>query len=213
VIPRDQEDLVRAAVSAGVRDPRVLQALREVARAQFVPADLIARAYIDVPIAIPHGQVTTQPSLVARMIEGLELTGSERVLEIGTGYGFQTALLAHLARFVWSIERWPDIADEARANLIQFGVANQEVIVGDGTQGLPQHAPYDAILVSAAFPQVPPPLVEQLASNGRLVQPIGLGGQEEVVLFKKGPHGLLRLRTLIMAHFVKLYGAHGFPGD
>ena len=211
--PRDPEDLVRAAGSAGVRDARVLQAFREVARTHFVPTDRVARAYLDEPLKIPHGQVTTQPSLVARMIEGLELTGSERVLEIGTGYGFQTALLARLSCFVWSIERWADIAAEGRANLIRYGVTNQEVILADGTQGLPEHAPYDAILVSAAFPRVPPPLVAQLALDGRLVQPIGSGGNEEVVLFKKQPHGLLRLRALTLAHFVKLYGEHGFASE
>ena len=207
-----QEDLVRAVMAAGVRDPRVLQALREVPRAAFVPPDLAAEAYRDRPLPIPHGQVTTQPSLSARMIEALGLTGAEQVLEIGTGYGFQTALLARLSRFVRSVERWPDLADTARANLARQGVANVEVVVGDGTAGLPGHAPFDAILVSAAFPQVPPPLVEQLAPGGRLVQPIGSGGDEEVTLFERGPRGLVRRGAVTLAHFVRLYGRHGFPG-
>jgi protein-L-isoaspartate(D-aspartate) O-methyltransferase len=146
------------------------------------------------------------------MIEVLELTGSERVLEIGTGYGFQTALLAHLSSFVWSVERWEDIVNRARANLARYGTTNVEVVVGDGTEGLPEHAPYDAILVSAAFPSVPPPLAEQLALGGRLVQPIGSGGEEEVVLFGKGSRGLERRRAIIGAHFVRLYGTHAFPG-
>src|SRR5205085_12538295 len=115
VRPHTLEDLVRAAMAAGVRDPRTLQALRAVPRSAFVPADFAAQAYLDQPLPIPHGQVTTQPSLVARMIEALELTGSEQVLEVGAGYGFQTALLAHLSGFVWSIERWPDIARTAGA--------------------------------------------------------------------------------------------------
>src|SRR3712207_5480377 len=206
------EDLVRAVMAAGVRDPRVLQALREVPRAAFVPPDLAAQACHDRPLPIPHGQVTTQPSLSARMIEALGLTGAEQVLEIGTGYGFQTALLAHLSHFVRSVERWPDLADTARANLARRGVSNVEVVVGDGTAGLPEHAPFDAILVSAAFPQVPPPLVEQLAAGGRLVQPIGSGGDEEVTLFEQGPRGLVRRGTVTLAHFVRLYGRHGFPG-
>jgi protein-L-isoaspartate(D-aspartate) O-methyltransferase len=210
---RNQEDLVRAIVAHGVHDPRLLQALRRVPRAKFVPADLAEAAYLDRPLPIPHGQVTTQPSLVAVMIEALELEGSEHVLEIGTGYGFQTALLAYLSDFVWSIERWPDVAETARENLARQGIENVEVVVGDGTEGLPDHAPYEAILVSAAFPEVPPPLAEQLAVGGRLVQPIGSGGEEEVALFEKGPSGGLTYhRTITGAHFVRLYGRHGFPG-
>lgn len=199
-------------VAEGVRDPRLLQALREVPRAGFVPADLAEQAYLDRPLPIPHGQVTTQPSLVAKMIEALGLTGSEKVLEVGTGYGFQTALLARLSRFVWSVERWPDIAETAEASLARHGVANAEVVIGDGTEGLPAHAPFDAVLVSGAFPEVPLPLAEQLAPGGRLVQPIGPGGDEDVILFERGPRGLVRRSTLTGAHFVRLYGRHAFPG-
>ncbi len=194
-----------------VSDPRLLQALRQVPRAKFVPSDLIEAAYLDRPLPIPHGQVTTQPSLVAKMIEALELRGSEHALEVGTGYGFQTALLAHLSDFVWSVERWPDVADTAKANLARHGVTNVEVVVGDGTEGLPEHAPYEAILVSAAFPRVPPPFVEQLTFGGRLVQPIGWGGEEEVVLFERASGGLMRRRTITGARFVRLYGTHAFP--
>jgi protein-L-isoaspartate(D-aspartate) O-methyltransferase len=208
-----QEDLVQAIIAEGIRDERLIQAFREVPRAAFVPPELVAQAYLDRPLPIPHGQVTTQPSLVARMVEALGLTGSEHVLEVGTGYGFQTALLARLARFVWSIERWPDIAEAARANLARQGITNVEVVVGDGTLGLPEHAPYDAIIVSAAFPRVPPPLEAQLAPGGRLVQPIGFGGNEEVVLFEKSPQGLVRCCTVTLAHFVKLYGQYGFPAQ
>ena len=200
-------------MAAGVRDPRLLQALRAVPRSAFVPADLVAQAYLDQPLPIPHGQVTTQPSLAAKMIEALGLTGSEQVLEVGTGYGFQTALLACLSRFVWSIERWPDIAGTARDNLGRHGVTNVDVIVGDGTAGLPERAPFDAILISAAFPRVPPPLPEQLTPGGRLVQPIGSGGDEEVVLFDRGPQGLVRRRAVSLARFVRLYGTHGFPAS
>jgi protein-L-isoaspartate(D-aspartate) O-methyltransferase len=187
--------------------------LRAVPRSAFVPADLVAQAYLDQPLPIPHGQVTTQPSLVAKMVEALELTGSEQVLEVGTGYGFQTALLGHLSRFVWSIERWPDMATTASDNLARHGVTNVEVVAGDGTAGLPERAPFDAILISAAFPRVPPPLSEQLAPGGRLVQPIGSGGDEEVVLFDKGPRGVVRRRAVSLARFVRLYGQHGFPAS
>ena len=208
---KSQEDLVREIAAEGVLDPRVLRALRKVPRAGFVPSDLVEWAYLDRPLPIPHRQVTTQPSLVARMIEALALEGSERVLEIGAGYGFQTALLAHLSGFVWGMERWPDMADISRENLSHHGVTNVEVVAGDGTEGLTEQAPYDAILVSAAFPSVPPPLEEQLTIGGRLVQPIGSGGQEAVILFEKRKEGLVRRRTVTGAHFVRLYGAHAFP--
>ena len=206
-----QEDLVRAIVATGVRDDRLLEALRTVPRAGFVPPDLEEWAYTDRPLPIPHQQVTTQPSLSAKMIEALELSGPERVLEVGTGYGFQTALLAHLSRFVCSVERFPDFAETARENLTRHGTNNVEVVVGDGTRGFPRYAPYDAVLVSAAFTSVPAPLAQQLVMGGRLVQPVGLGGEEDVILFEKGEDGLVYRRTVTGAHFVRLYGAHGFP--
>lgn len=206
----EEEALVAAAVAHGVRDRRVLDAFRAVPRAAYVPDDLRVRAATDRPLPIPHGQVTTQPSLIAQMIEALALSGGERALEVGTGYGFQTALLARLAAEVWSVERHADIAATARENLAGQGVANAHVVVGDGSTGLPEHAPYQAIVVAAAFPAVPPPLVEQLAPGGRLVQPIGPGGADDVVLFRRGRDGLVRVRTLTGAHFVRLYGEHGF---
>jgi protein-L-isoaspartate(D-aspartate) O-methyltransferase len=209
--PPTQEDLVRVVEATGVSDPRVLDAFRAVPRAGYVPVELINRAYVDEPLQIPHGQVTTQPSLIARMVAALGLEGEERVLEVGTGYGFQTALLAKLAREVWSVERWPDLAGTARANLEQHGVRNAEVVEGDGTQGLAAQAPFDGIVVSAAFPQVPEPLAEQLVPGGRLVHPVGSGGREEVALFQRTQRGLRRRRTITGAHFVRLYGRHGFP--
>jgi protein-L-isoaspartate(D-aspartate) O-methyltransferase len=208
--PLSEHDLVAAARRARVRDPRVLGALRSVDRSGFVPRRHAALAHRDVPVPIPHDQVTTQPSLTARMLEGLGLRGSERVLEVGTGYGFQTALLAALCREVWSVERWPDLAGAARDHLAYAGVANVRVVVGDGGEGLPVAAPYDAILLSAAAPEVPGPLARQLAPGGRLVQPIGRGGHERVTLFEKGARGELRaLRVLTGAHFVPLRGRHG----
>jgi protein-L-isoaspartate(D-aspartate) O-methyltransferase len=188
----------------------LLQALRSVRRARFVPPAATSRAYSDEPIPIAYGQVTTQPSLVARMIEALALTGSEHVLEVGTGHGWQTALLASLAEFVWSVERFPDLAEAARANLTGHGARNVEVVVGDGTNGLAEHAPFEAVIVSAAFPEVPTPLTEQLAPGGRLVQPIGYGGSEDVILFRKEAEELVPRRSLIAARFVRLVGEHGF---
>jgi protein-L-isoaspartate(D-aspartate) O-methyltransferase len=205
------ENLVDAARAAGVSDRRVLGALRTVPRALFVPPSLVERAFLDEPMPIGHEQVTTQPSLVARMVEGLALSGSERVLEVGSGHGWQTALLAALADRVWSIERWPDLAAAARANLRAYGTRNVEVVVGDGSEGLPEHAPFEAVVVSAAFPRVPLPLVDQLAPGGRLVQPIGSGGSEEVTLFERSHEGLTVRRMLTGARFVPLIGKHGFP--
>jgi protein-L-isoaspartate(D-aspartate) O-methyltransferase len=171
-------DLAAAARAAGIADERVLAAIGATPRAGFVPGDYLTAAYRDEPIPIGHRQVTTQPSLSARVIEGLHLAGGDHVLEIGTGLGFQTALLARLAARVISIERWPDLADQARRNLARQGHGNAEVLTGDGSRGRPEGAPYDAILVSAAFPQVPAPLAAQLRIGGRLVQPIGPGGSE-----------------------------------
>jgi protein-L-isoaspartate(D-aspartate) O-methyltransferase len=206
----DEQPLVAAAREVGVTDPRVLDAVAAVPRVEFVPPELAASADVDRPLPIPHGQVTTQPSLVARMVEALGLAGSERVLEIGTGYGWQTALLGRLAAEVWSVERWDDLAATVRTQLARHGANNVTVVVGDGSEGLPTHAPYDAILVSAAFPAVPSPLREQLAEGGRLVQPIGYGGNEDVVLFAKRGSALVRVRSVIGAHFVPLVGRHGF---
>jgi len=196
----------------GVRDRRVLAAFRAVPRALFVPAEAAPQAYLDEPIRIPHGQVTTQPSLIAAMVAALGLTGGERVLEVGTGLGFQTAILARLARMVVSVERFADLAAQARANLIAAGVGGVTVVVGDGTLGVPEHAPYQAIVVAAAAPRVPGPLVEQLADGGRLVHPVGPGGREEVTAFSKQAGRLVADARLVPARFVPLVGAHGTPG-
>jgi protein-L-isoaspartate(D-aspartate) O-methyltransferase len=205
-----EASLVRACWLAGVRDTRVLEAVGAVPREGFVPSELADRADVDCPLPIPHGQVTTQPSLVARMIEALELSGAERVLEVGTGHGWQTALLARLAGEVWSVERFAGIAETARENLQRHGVERTHVVVGDGTEGLAEHGPFDAILVAAAFPSVPRPLAAQLADGGRLVMPIGPGGREIVVLYVKSGDRLVRSRDVILAHFVRLVGRYGF---
>jgi protein-L-isoaspartate(D-aspartate) O-methyltransferase len=205
------DDLATAVRATGVRDERLLAAIRAVPRADFVPPEHVATAYLDEPVPIGHDQVTTQPSLSARMIEGLCLTGREHVLEIGTGYGFQTALLAMLAADVVSIERWPDLVEHARENLARHDIGNVRLLVGDGSLGVPDFAPFDGVLVSATHPRVPRPLGEQLRIGGRLVQPIGPGGRDVVVAFERTADGLARREVLTPARFVRLYGQHGYP--
>jgi len=195
----------------GIRDRRVLAAFRAVPRALFVPAEAGGQAYLDEPIRIPREQVTTQPSLIAAMVAALGLTGGERVLEVGTGLGFQTAILARLAGEVVSVERFADLAAQARANLAAAGVVRVTVVVGDGTLGVPEHAPYQAIVVSAASPWVPGPLVEQLTDGGRLVHPVGPGGHEQVTAFSRQADRLVVEARLVPARFVPLVGAYGTP--
>jgi protein-L-isoaspartate(D-aspartate) O-methyltransferase len=203
------ERLVEASWASGVRDQRVLNAFRRVPRADFVPPEWVGQAYSDRPIPIPHGQVTTQPSLVAQMVAALGLRGKEHVLEVGTGLGFQTAILAVLAAQVFSIERFPDLAAWAERNLGEAGIENVTVVVGDGTLGLPDAAPFDAIVVSAAAPHVPEPLVEQLANGGRIAHPVGFGGDEIVNAHLKDGDRLVLEATVTPAHFVRLVGAYG----
>jgi protein-L-isoaspartate(D-aspartate) O-methyltransferase len=207
--PGSPEDLVRVLRAEGIRDRRVLAAFRAVPRAEFVPPAVAGQAYVDAPIRIPHGQVTTQPSLIAAMVAALELRGSERVLEVGTGLGFQTAILALLAREVVSVERFGDLAEQARANLATAGLGRVRVVVSDGTLGVPEHAPYQAIVVAAASPRIPPPLIEQLAPGGRLVHPVGPGGHEQVTAFHQEADRLVADARLTPARFVPLVGVHG----
>lgn len=210
---RGPELLVEACRAQGVTDERVLDTLGRVRREGFVPPDWVGQAYRDRPIPIPHGQVTTQPSLVARMVASLRLRGDERVLEVGTGLGFQTAILASLAGRVFSIERFPDVAEMAEANLRGTGIDNVTVAVGDGTLGLPDEAPFQAIVVSAAAPRVPDPLVDQLANGARIAHPVGFGGNEIVTTYRKDGDRLVPEAPGIPAHFVRLVGAHGLDEE
>ena len=196
-------------IARGISDPRVLEAMRRVPRHEFVPAHLRAYAYDDGPLPIGGGQTISQPYIVAYMTQALALRPEDVVLEIGTGSGYQTAVLCELARRVYSLERRPELAEHARKVLARLGYRNVEVHVGDGTQGLPEFAPYDAILVTAAAPAIPAPLREQLAEGGRLVLPTG--GRRQQLLRRVRRHGdRWTVEDLIAVVFVPLYGEHGF---
>jgi protein-L-isoaspartate(D-aspartate) O-methyltransferase len=195
---------VTAARRAGVRDQRVLDALAAVPRARFVPEGARAEADLDHPVRIGEGQTTSQPSLIAEMLAALELTGTERVLEVGTGYGYEAALLAHLAAEVYTIERFESLAAQARENLAACGLDRVQVITGDGTRGLPDHAPFDGIVVAAAAADLPPALGDQLAEGGRLVAPLGRSGVQEAVVFQRRSGQLTEVRRLAGVRFVPL---------
>jgi protein-L-isoaspartate(D-aspartate) O-methyltransferase len=192
-------------VTREIADPRVVDAFKKVARKDFVPDGSEGEADEDRPILLPHRQTTSQPSLIARMIEAARVGPEDRVLEIGTGYGFQTALLAVLAREVVSVERYELLADEARANLREAGVLNADVYVGDGWEGWPERSPYDAMVVSAAAAEIPRALVAQLRAGGRLVVPLKRGRSDDVVALVKGADDeVVEERLITPARFVPL---------
>ncbi len=164
----------------GISDPRVLEAMLRVPRHEFVPVPYQSQAYEDHPLPIGDGQTISQPYIVARMLESLQLTPADKVLEVGTGSGYVTALLAELAAQVFSIERHPALADRARNVLAELGYTNVRVLTGDGTLGLPVNAPFDAILVSAAAPDLPPALLSQLSDSGRMIIPVGSPGSQQL---------------------------------
>jgi protein-L-isoaspartate(D-aspartate) O-methyltransferase len=201
--------LIEELQAKGIRDLAVLKAFDEVPRHVFVPSGVRHRAYEDTPLPIGHGQTISQPYVHAKYLELLALTGSEKVLEIGTGSGFQSALLTKLAGQVFSIERIPALAEEARAALRQCGIDRVVQRVGDGTLGWPEEAPFDAILVGAASPSVPQPLVEQLAMDGQLLIPVGGREEQTLLRLRRTAQGIERSAIDAM-RFVPLIGAHGF---
>lgn len=174
VARRDRSRMVERQIEArGVRDPRVLDAMRGVPRHRFVPPDMVYAAYDDRALPIGGGQTISQPYMVALMTEALRLAPDDRLLEVGAGSGYQAAVAARLCREVWTVERVAELADAARDRLAGLGVGNVHVVVGDGSSGLPDKAPFDAIVVTAATRDVPPALFAQLADGGRLVVPLG----------------------------------------
>lgn len=193
----------------GIRDLRVLDAMARVPRHEFVSEEFQDRAYEDHPIPIAEGQTVSQPYIVALMLELLSLQPSDSVLEIGTGSGYQTAVLSELAGHVFSVERLALLAREAEATLARLGYKSVTIIVGDGSQGLPEHAPFDAIIVSAAAPHIPEPLFEQLREGGRMVIPVGPASSQELQLVQKRDSEPV-VATLEGCRFVPLIGGHAY---
>src|SRR5579863_4180850 len=193
----------------GIEDPRVLAAMAAVRREEFVPKEFRSRAYEDAPLPIGEGQTISQPYIVAAMTAALRLTGNERVLEIGTGCGYQAAILSRLAKIVFSIESRSELAATAAARLERLRYANVHVHCGDGTLGLPELAPFDAVLVAAAAPAVPEPLRAQLAEGGRLILPVGDAENQELLYLER--HGnSYETHTLEACRFVPLIGYYGW---
>jgi protein-L-isoaspartate(D-aspartate) O-methyltransferase len=203
--------LVETLRQKGIADLSVLRAVEMVPRHAFVPTGVRHRAYEDAALPIGNGQTISQPSLHARYLELLKLSGRERVLEVGTGSGYQTVLLSQLAEQVFSIERIAALLQAAREVIHRLGAKNVSLLLGDGTVGWREYAPYDAILVSAAGPEVPTPLLEQLAPGGRMVVPIGRGEEQSLYIYSRTPAGI-QARDLGPVRFVPLLGRHGWQG-
>ena len=205
---RDQ--MVETQIAArGIRDERVQSAMRRIPRHIFVPENVRAAAYGDYPLPIGHGQTISQPYIVAMMTALLQIQPDDRILEIGAGSGYQAAILGTLAKEVISIERIPEVASLARENLSVSGISTVRVIVGDGTLGYPDRAPYDGVLITAATPSVPPPLIDQLAEGGRLVAPVGSRDLQELIRLTRKGKDLLR-EFFGGVVFVPLLGEHGW---
>jgi protein-L-isoaspartate(D-aspartate) O-methyltransferase len=208
--PGGRRRLVEALQERGIRDLAVLHAFDQTPRHLFVPTGMRHRAYEDSALPIGNGQTISQPSTHAKYLELLALTGKERVLEIGTGSGYQTVLLSHLASQVFTIERVGTLVTQARDAIRAAGATNVSLLSGDGTLGWREYAPYNAILVTAGSPAVPTPLAEQLAEGGRLLIPIGDRDEQILTLFTKTGEELER-RDIGAARFVPLIGKYGWP--
>lgn len=207
---KDRLEMVRRLEAQGIADKKVLEVMHRIPRHLFIANSLWDHAYADHPVPIDQGQTISQPYIVALMTQSLQLQKSDRVLEIGTGSGYQTAILAELATHVYTIERWQELADKAQRLLTSAGYVNISFRVGDGTLGWLEEAPFEKILVTAAAPEVPAALVEQLAEGGRLVIPVGGRQLQTLVAFTK-EEGEMRREELCACSFLPLIGKEGWP--
>lgn len=204
--------MVRRLEAQGITDQKVLEVMRRIPRHLFISNALWDHAYADHPVPIDRGQTISQPYIVALMTQALQLEKTDRVLEIGTGSGYQTAILAELAKHVYTIERFPELSEKAKKLLMEAGYTNISFLVGDGTLGWPEEAPFDKIIVTAAAPEVPKALVEQLSERGRLVIPVG-GRQVQTLLALTKEGGTLRREELCACSFLPLVGKEGWPDE
>ena len=193
----------------GIRDPRLLAAMGRVLREEFISGEDFMNAYGDHPLPIGAGQTVSQPYIVAAMVEALQLRPADRVLEVGTGTGYEAAILAELATEIWTIERHEELAIKAREILARLGYNNVHVVHGDGSLGLPEQAPFDKILVAAAAPQIPESLIAQLADDGRLVAPVGTRAEQQVHIVRRVGNEIV-VTTHDLCRFVPLVGAEGW---
>ncbi|MGH2582625.1 MAG: protein-L-isoaspartate(D-aspartate) O-methyltransferase [Anaerolineales bacterium] len=213
ILAKQRVDMVRNQLAArGIVDTRVVAAMRDVPRHLFVPAQEQNRAYEDSPLPIGYGQTISQPYIVAYMLQSLSLSGKEKTLEIGTGSGYQAALLGKLCKEVHTIERHATLVEGAKKVLSELGFQNVQIHQGDGTKGLRKQAPFDAVIVAAGAPVVPQPLLDQLAEGGRLIMPVGDSEGQRLQFWVKRNSGFHH-EELVAVAFVPLIGEHGWPDD
>ena len=200
----------RELIPAGITDSLVLTAIRKVKRERFIPLSLRDKAYGNYPLPIGENQTISQPYIVALMTQALDIKPDNKVLEVGTGSGYQAAILAELASVVYSIERLESLLSKARSNLYSQGYDNIFLIEGDGTLGLPEYAPFDRIIITAAAPKVPETLMGQLKNGGKLVVPVGSRWVQDLKLLEKAKNGRIYKRSICGCRFVPLIGKHGW---
>ncbi len=208
-----RQKMVQQIAARGIVEPYVIESMRQVPRHLFIPLSQRAQAYEDHPIPIAAGQTVSQPFIIARMCEAANLGSNSKVLEIGTGSGYSAAVLAHIASHVYTVERLPQLAKEAQARLSALGYSNITVKQADGTLGLLEFAPYDAIIVTAAAPAIPHALLDQLAPNGTLIIPIGDTTSQMLVRMRKQLDGTMSHEALEAVRFVPLIGQEGWKGE